>query len=62
MSPKKIILIDPARNPQQYLNYSKEHNAQVKGVIETDHHADFVSMHWSSKKSSPSLGSSTGGV
>ena len=42
---KKIILIDPARNPQQYLNYAKEHNAQITGVIETHPHADFVSSH-----------------
>jgi len=45
-SEKKIILIDPARNPQQYLNYAKEHNAQITGVIETHPHADFVSSHF----------------
>lgn len=42
---KKIILIDPARNPQQYLDYAKEKNALVTGVIETHLHADFVSSH-----------------
>jgi glyoxylase-like metal-dependent hydrolase (beta-lactamase superfamily II)/rhodanese-related sulfurtransferase len=42
---KKIILIDPARNPQQYLDYAKENEAQITGVIETHPHADFVSSH-----------------
>ena len=44
-SEKKIILIDPARNPQQYLDYAKEHGAQITGIIETHPHADFVSSH-----------------
>ena len=42
---KKIILIDPARNTQQYFDYAKEHDAQITGVIETHPHADFVSSH-----------------
>ncbi len=42
---KKIILIDPSRNPQQYLDYAKENNATITGVIETHPHADFVSSH-----------------
>ena len=42
---KTIILIDPARNPNQYLDYSKEKNAQITGIIETHPHADFVSSH-----------------
>ncbi len=42
---KKIILIDPARNTQPYLDYAKENNAQITGVIETHPHADFVSSH-----------------
>ncbi len=42
---KKIILIDPARNPQQYLDYAKENDAQITGIIETHPHADFVSSH-----------------
>ena len=45
VSEKKIILIDPARNPQPYLDYAKENNAQITGVIETHPHADFVSSH-----------------
>ena len=44
-SEKKIILIDPARNPQQYLDYAKERGAQITGIIETHPHADFVSSH-----------------
>jgi len=42
---KKIILIDPSRNPEQYFNYAKENNATITGVIETHPHADFVSSH-----------------
>ncbi|MEO5984124.1 MAG: MBL fold metallo-hydrolase [Ferruginibacter sp.] len=42
---KKIILIDPSRNPQQYLDYATENDAQITGVIETHPHADFVSSH-----------------
>lgn len=44
-SEKKIILIDPARNTQPYLDYAKENDAQITGVIETHPHADFVSSH-----------------
>ena len=42
---KKIILIDPARNTHPYLDYAKENEAQITGVIETHPHADFVSSH-----------------
>jgi glyoxylase-like metal-dependent hydrolase (beta-lactamase superfamily II)/rhodanese-related sulfurtransferase len=42
---KKIILIDPARNTQPYLDYAKDNDAQIKEVIETHPHADFVSSH-----------------
>lgn len=42
---KKIVLIDPARNPQQYIDYAKENDAQITAVIETHPHADFVSSH-----------------
>lgn len=42
---KKIILIDPARNPQQYLDYAKENNVEIIGIIETHPHADFISSH-----------------
>ncbi len=42
---KKVILIDPARNIQPYLDYAKANDAQITGVIETHPHADFVSSH-----------------
>ncbi len=42
---KKVVLIDPARNPQQYLDYAKENNAEIIGIIETHPHADFISSH-----------------
>ncbi|MDB5262690.1 MAG: fold metallo-hydrolase [Adhaeribacter sp.] len=44
-STKEIILIDPARDPQPYLNYAHAHQARITGVIETHPHADFVSSH-----------------
>ena len=43
---KKIILIDPARNAKQYLDFAKENNAEINGIIETHPHADFVSSHF----------------
>ncbi len=42
---KKIVLIDPARNPKQYFEFAKQHDADIIGVIETHPHADFVSSH-----------------
>ncbi len=42
---KKVILIDPSRNPQQYFDYAKENDAEINGIIETHPHADFVSSH-----------------
>lgn len=42
---KKVVLIDPARNPQQYLDYAKENNATIIGIVETHPHADFISSH-----------------
>ncbi len=42
---KQIVLIDPARNAQQYIDYAKEQEAKIIGVIETHPHADFVSSH-----------------
>ncbi|OLY94502.1 Glyoxylase, beta-lactamase superfamily II [Cnuella takakiae] len=44
-SEKKVVLIDPARNPQPYYDYAKQHGAQIVAVIETHPHADFVSSH-----------------
>lgn len=45
VSEGEIILIDPARNPQPYYDFAKEHQAEIIGVIETHPHADFVSSH-----------------
>jgi hydroxyacylglutathione hydrolase len=42
---KKIILIDPARNPKPYLDFAEKNGAVITGVIETHPHADFVSSH-----------------
>jgi len=41
----KIILVDPARNPEPYYNYAQEQQAEIVGIIETHPHADFVSSH-----------------
>ncbi len=43
---QKIILIDPARNPQPYYDFARQQEAEIVGVIETHPHADFVSAHW----------------
>ncbi len=42
---KKIMLIDPARNPQPYIDYANQNEATIIGVIETHLHADFISSH-----------------
>lgn len=41
----KMIVIDPARDPQQYYDLAALHEADIIGVIETHPHADFVSSH-----------------
>lgn len=41
----KMVVIDPARNPQQYYDLAALHEAEIVGVIETHLHADFVSSH-----------------
>src|SRR3546814_18509699 len=41
----QIALVDPARNPQQYLDFAERHHAKIIAVIETHPHADFVSSH-----------------
>ena len=45
LADKKVMLVDPARNPQPYYDYAKENGAEIIGVIETHPHADFVSSH-----------------
>ena len=41
----QMILIDPARDIRQYLEFAELHGARITGVIETHPHADFVSSH-----------------
>lgn len=45
ISNDKMIVIDPARDPQPYYDFAKEHNSIITGVIETHPHADFISSH-----------------
>ena len=45
VSDGQVALIDPARDPRPYLDYAREHNAQIVAVFETHPHADFVSSH-----------------
>jgi hydroxyacylglutathione hydrolase len=41
----KMVVIDPARNPQPYYDFAALHEADIVGIIETHLHADFVSSH-----------------
>ncbi|MBS1918645.1 MAG: MBL fold metallo-hydrolase [Bacteroidetes bacterium] len=45
ISNHEMALIDPARNPQPYYDFAKQHSARIVAVIETHPHADFVSCH-----------------
>lgn len=45
VSAGKMVVIDPARNPQLYYDFAGQHDADIVGVIETHPHADFVSSH-----------------
>jgi glyoxylase-like metal-dependent hydrolase (beta-lactamase superfamily II)/rhodanese-related sulfurtransferase len=45
MAGKKIVIVDPQRNPQAYYDFAKQNHASIVGVIETHPHADFVSSH-----------------
>jgi len=38
-------VIDPARDPYPYLDFISKNEAQLKAIIETHPHADFVSSH-----------------
>ena len=42
---KKIVLIDPSRDPDAYLAFAKDNDAEITGIIETHPHADFISSH-----------------
>ncbi len=41
----KMIVVDPARDPQPYYDFASQHDADIVGVIETHPHADFISSH-----------------
>lgn len=41
----EAALVDPARDPQPYLEFVESHNAKVVAIFETHPHADFVSSH-----------------
>lgn len=41
----RMVVIDPARDPQPYYDFAEIHSADILGVIETHPHADFVSSH-----------------
>jgi len=41
----KMVVVDPARDPQPYYAFAEFNNADIVGVIETHPHADFVSSH-----------------
>ncbi|MFP4091501.1 MAG: MBL fold metallo-hydrolase [Cyclobacteriaceae bacterium] len=45
ISKGEAALIDPARDPQPYLDFVNEHKAKVVAIFETHPHADFVSSH-----------------
>lgn len=51
LSGDEIALIDPARDPKQYLDFAEEKNAKITAIIETHPHADFVSSHLEISKS-----------
>jgi len=42
---KKMVLIDPARNPREYLDHAEKNKAEIIAIIETHPHADFISSH-----------------
>ncbi|MBT2557602.1 MBL fold metallo-hydrolase [Hymenobacter sp. ISL-91] len=42
---REIVLVDPARDPQPYYDYARQHDARIVCVLETHPHADFVSSH-----------------
>ncbi|WP_179320933.1 MBL fold metallo-hydrolase [Winogradskyella helgolandensis] len=41
----EVAIIDPLREIQQYIDKAKANNAQIKYILETHFHADFVSGH-----------------
>jgi hydroxyacylglutathione hydrolase len=45
MADKKIIVVDPKRDPQIYYDYAQKNEAKIVGIVETHPHADFASAH-----------------
>lgn len=45
ISEGEMAVIDPARNPQAYLDFAKDNDAEITHVFETHPHADFISGH-----------------
>ena len=41
----EVVIIDPQRDVQQYLDEAQANNQKIKYIIETHSHADFVSGH-----------------
>ncbi|MBC2845538.1 MBL fold metallo-hydrolase [Winogradskyella flava] len=41
----EVAIIDPLRETQQYIEKAKANNAEIKYILETHFHADFVSGH-----------------
>lgn len=50
ISGNEAAVVDTARDPQPYLDYIKENGAELKYIIETHPHADFVSSHFELSK------------
>ena len=44
-SENEVVIIDPLRETQQYIDKANKDNAEIKYVFETHFHADFVSGH-----------------
>jgi hydroxyacylglutathione hydrolase len=42
---REVVLIDPARDPQQYYRFAENSSSKIIGVVLTHSHADFVSSH-----------------
>lgn len=41
----EAVVIDPIRDPEEYIALAKERNATIKFIFETHFHADFISGH-----------------
>ncbi|WMN11576.1 MBL fold metallo-hydrolase [Marivirga salinae] len=40
-----VALVDPSRDIKPYIDFAKQHNAEIVAVFETHPHADFISSH-----------------